>query len=75
MDNWDSEITMTVLDPDGVYEDIECIIYDDVVYIRQYDFNLEQYDYMILSPKQMINFMKAFKMQEGAYSEHGEKLE
>ena len=32
--DWD-ETAITILDPDGEYEDLQVIAYDDIVYMRQ----------------------------------------
>ena len=72
--DWD-ETSITILDPDGEYEDMQVIMHEEVVYIRQYDFEQEQYDYCIISPKQMLALMKAFKLPAGAYQLEEEREE
>lgn len=64
--DWE-ETSITILDPGGEYEDMQVIMHEEVVYIRQYDFDQEQYDYCIISPKQMLALIRAFKLPEGAY--------
>jgi len=64
--DWE-ETSITILDPGGEYEDMQVIMHEEVVYIRQYDFEQEQYDYCIISPKQMLALIRAFKLPEGAY--------
>jgi hypothetical protein len=64
--DWD-ETSITILDPGGEYEDMQVIMHEEVVYIRQYDFDSEHYDYCIISPKQMLSLIRAVKLPEGAY--------
>lgn len=64
--DWD-ETAITVLDPDGKYEDIQAIIYDDIVYIRQFDPDIERWTLMTMSPKQYFQLMRSFSLPEGAY--------
>lgn len=64
--DWD-ETAITVLDPDGEHEDIQAIIYDDIVYIRQWDEDYERFILMAISPKQYLQLMRSFSLPEGAY--------
>lgn len=64
--DWD-ETAITVLDPDGKYEDIQAIIYDDIVYIRQWDEDIGRFTLMAISPKQYLQLMRSFSLPEGAY--------
>lgn len=64
--DWD-ETAITVLDPDGEHEDIQVIAYDDIVYIRQYDEDMDRFILMSVSPKQYLQLMRAFSLPEGAY--------
>jgi hypothetical protein len=38
--DWE-ETSITILDPGGEYEDMQVIMHEEVVYIRQYDFEQE----------------------------------
>lgn len=63
---WD-ETAITVLDPTAEYEDFQCIMYDDVVYLRQWDHDLDRHHYIVMSPQMMHMFLTSFKLPEGAY--------
>jgi hypothetical protein len=63
---WD-ELGIRILDQTGQYEDVEFLIYDDVVYIRQWDEDLEQHYIITLSPQQFEELTYAMNLPEGAY--------
>lgn len=64
--DWD-ETTITVLDPDDEHEDLEVAIFDDIIYMRQWDEDLLKYTYIVLSPNQYLQFMRSFSLPAGAY--------
>ncbi len=64
--DWD-ETAITILDPDGVYEDLQVIAYDDIVYMRQWDEDMNRFILMSFSPKMFLSLMQSFKLPEGAY--------
>ena len=64
--DWD-ETDIVVLDDEGKYEDLQVIMYDDVVYIRQWDSELERNNYIVVSPKMMLSFMNSWTLPSGSY--------
>lgn len=64
--DWD-ETAITILDPDGEYEDLQVIAYDDIVYMRQWDEDLNRFILMSFSPKMFLSLMQSFKLPVGAY--------
>lgn len=64
--DWD-ETAITVLDPDGEHEDLQVIMYEDIVYIRQWDPDIERFILIDISPKQYLQLMHSFSVPEGAY--------
>lgn len=68
--DWD-ETDIVILDDTGEYEDLRVIMYDDVVYIRQWDAELERHNYLIISPTMMLSFMKSWQLPSGAYRLNG----
>jgi hypothetical protein len=64
--DWD-ETAITILDPDGEYEDLQVIAYDDIVYMRQWDEDIQRFILMSFSPKMFLSLMQSFKLPEGAY--------
>jgi len=61
------EIEITVLDDTGKYEDVKVFSYDDVVYIRQFNETLNEWDLIQMSPEMYCELMKAWKSPEGAF--------
>lgn len=61
------EITVTVLDNDGNWDDVEMILYDDVVYIRQFDEKEGHMQIIAMSPKMLGELMLSMKHPEGSY--------
>lgn len=59
----------TVLDEEGNLEDVQLIIEDDMVYIKQYNDSLfdDVPDLVMLSPKMFHDLMKAMNYPEGFY--------
>lgn len=58
----------TVLDESGIYQDVELIIEDDVVYIRQ--FSKEENrpsDLIEMSPKMFYDMLEALNQTEGFF--------
>ena len=64
--DWD-ETAITILYPDGEYEDLQVIAYDDIIYIRQWDEDIQRFILMSFSPKMFLSLMQSFKLPEGAY--------
>lgn len=61
------EITVTVLDNNGNWDDVELIMYDDVIYIRQFDAELDAMQMIAMSPQMFGELMLSMKHPEGSY--------
>jgi hypothetical protein len=64
--DWD-ETAITVLDQEGKYEDVQFVVFDDIVYIRQWDEDLDRFDTIVMSPEMFEEFRTALNLPEGAY--------
>ena len=64
--DWD-EITVTLLDDNGNHPDVIVNSFDDIVYIRQYDEELNRWNIVDMSPKQWEEFIAAIHSHEGAF--------
>ena len=59
---------ITTLDQHDRHEDVEVILSDDgVVFMRQYEPEMEAYQMLIMSSQQFLDIMAAYKSKEGAY--------
>jgi len=59
---------ITTLDHDDKFEDVETIIADnDIVYMRQFDDKLNEYQMLYMSRQQFLDIIAAYKSPEGAY--------
>lgn len=61
------EVTITVLDEGDNYEDVQYIIFDDIVYIRQWDEFLDKFNVIAMSPEMFDDFRAALNSSEGSY--------
>lgn len=61
------ETSIVILDPDGQHEDLEVLMFDDVIYIRQWDEDLLRHSCMVVSAKQYLQLMRSFSLPVGAY--------
>ena len=64
--DWD-ETAITLLDPDGKEEDLQILMYDDIIYLRQWDEDINRFRLISASPKQFMQLMQAFKLPQGSY--------
>lgn len=64
--DWD-ETSIRILDQTGEHEDVEFLVYEDSVYIRQWDEDLQRHHIIIMSPHQFDEFTEALDLPEGAY--------
>lgn len=64
--DWD-ETAITILDDEGQYEDLQVIMYDDIVYIRQWNEDLDRFSMIAVSPAMMLALQTSFKLPSGAY--------
>jgi hypothetical protein len=61
------ETTITILDDLGGYEDVQFAIFDDIVYIRQWNDDLDQFETIAISPEMFDEFRKALDLPVGLY--------
>ena len=64
--DWD-ETAITILDSTGEHEDVQFHVYDDVVYIRQWDQDDNSFSLISMSPEQFNELTAAMHLPEGAY--------
>lgn len=61
------ETLVTILDENDNYEDVQFAIFDDIVYIRQWNEELDVFETIAISPEMFDEFRKALDLPEGAY--------
>lgn len=59
--------TIVTLDDTGTHPDVEVNIYDDVVFIQQYDPEHELTSIITLTPDQWLEICEGMKLPSGAY--------
>jgi len=64
--DWD-ETAVTVLDQSGEHEDVQFLLYEDAVYIRQFDNDSNRHTVIEMSPDQFHELMTAMDLPDGAY--------
>jgi hypothetical protein len=61
------ETVTTVMDETAEYEDIQLMITDDQVFIRQWDDDREKYEIVCMSPKMFYELQEAMKHPAGLF--------
>lgn len=61
------EVLITLLDDTGTWNDILVYMYDDLVYIKQWDDDIENYKEIAMAPEMFAELMQAMKLPEGSY--------
>lgn len=61
------ETTVTVLDNEGNWDDVELFLYDDVVYIRQFDEELNAMQMIAMSPQMFHELLTSMNHSVGSY--------
>lgn len=61
------ETLITVLDEEGTYEDVHFIIFDDIIYIRQWNEDTEFFETIAMSPEMFDEFRESLNLPEGTY--------
>lgn len=61
------EILITILDDYGDRDDVSVFLYDDTVYIRQWNEKRQMFDIISMAPKMFEELLQAMKKPEGAY--------
>ena len=59
--------TITVLDDGGEQEDVAVILFDDLVYIRQYVEDTELASVVTMTPKMFAEMIEAYNRGEGSF--------
>jgi len=59
--------TITTLDETNQHDDVEVILYEDSVYIRQISDEYESIQMIVLSPQQFKDIVLAYNLPDGAY--------
>ena len=59
---------ITTLDQHDEHEDVEVILGDDgVVFMRQYEPEMDAYQMLIMSSQQLLDIIATYNSKEGAY--------
>jgi hypothetical protein len=61
------DIEITIMDDYALNEDIKIDVFDDVVFIRQYDENKECHDIISMSPEMWEELILAIHSPEGLF--------
>lgn len=64
--DWD-EIAITVLDESAQNEDVQCLIYEDTVYMRQWNDKEGRFLVLSMTPEMFDELRVSFDQGEGAY--------
>lgn len=64
--DWD-ETAITILDQEGEHEDVQFLIYEDIVYIRQWDEDMQRNIMITMSPSMFDELMVVNNLPAGAY--------
>jgi hypothetical protein len=59
--------TVTILDDSGEQEDVAVILFDDVVYIRQYVEDTDLASIITMTPKMFAELIEAYNRGEGSF--------
>ena len=59
--------TITVLDDSGEQEDVAVILFDDLVYIRQYVEDTDMASVVTMTPKMFAELIEAYNRGEGSF--------
>jgi len=59
--------TVTVLDDSGEQEDVAVILFDDIVYIRQYVEDTDLASVVTMTPKMFAEMIEAYNCGEGSF--------
>lgn len=62
------ETVTTIMDETAEYEDIQVMITDDQVFIRQWDDDREKYEIVCMSPKMFFELQEAMKHPAGLFT-------
>lgn len=69
------ETFITIMDGTGEVEDVNIIMYDEFVHIRQWNEKRQFYDVVSMTPTMYLKVMKAWNLPVGTYQLHVEDEE
>ena len=61
------ETVTTIMDETAEYEDVQVMITDDQVFIRQWDDDREKYEIIVMSHKMFYELQEAMKQPSGLF--------
>jgi hypothetical protein len=59
--------SITILDDSGEQEDVAVILFDDVVYIRQYIEDTDMASVITMTPKMFAELIEAYNCSDGSF--------
>jgi len=63
----EDETIITILDPEGDLEDVGVLMWDDRVFIRQWNEHRQQFDLIAMNAQMYYKLMQAWSLPEGTY--------
>jgi len=63
------DIEITIMDNYGLYEDIKINAFEEVVFIRQWNEELERHNAIVISPEMWEDLIAAMNKPEGVFSD------
>ena len=63
----EDETIITILDEEGDLEDVGVLMYEDRVFIRQWNEHRQQFDLIAMNADMYYKLMQAWTMPEGTY--------
>ena len=63
----EDETIITILDEEGELEDVGVLMYEDRVFIRQWNEHRQQFDLIAMNADMYYKLMQAWTMPEGTY--------
>jgi hypothetical protein len=61
------DITVTIMDETAEFEDVQILMTDDEIFIRQWDDDRERYDIVCMNPKMFFEIQEAMKHPAGLF--------
>mgnify|MGYP000131501524 CR=1 FL=1 len=61
------ETITTLLDDGGQYEDVQLIIDDNEVFMRQWNESIQRYDLLVMSHRMFVELQQALNHTEGLF--------
>ena len=63
----EDETIITILDEEGELEDVGVLMWDDRVFIRQWNEHRQQFDLIAMNAQMYYKLMQAWSLPEGTY--------